>query len=257
MTAPLIGITTRGIPAEQLGETPAGLRHMVLEGVFTEYPEAVTAAGAIPVLLTRETPIEGLMPHLDGLLLSGGEDVLPDLYGGRHGPHDTRHDPKRDAFELSLVRSALTWGMPILAICRGCQLLNVALGGTLVSHLEESDGFSHSATTEHRTTRRHTVTIHAESRLVEALQSDLDEHGAVLVNSFHHQAIEKPGTGLRVVGHAHDGTIEAIEMPGRPVFGVQWHPEMHEGTDPIFPWFVRLVREHRDSSHLHGKVASA
>jgi len=242
---PLIGITTRGVPVEMLVGVPAGLEHLLLEGVFTVYSTALAASGAIPVLLTRDAPVEDLVARLDGILMSGGEDVLPARYGGIETMHDTRHDPERDDFEQALVEAALEREIPILAICRGCQMLNVALGGTLVAHLEEVDGFSHAWGADHPSIVRHSVTLEADAELVGALRFCLDETYTLSVNSYHHQAVDKPGRGLRVVGRASDGTVEAIEMPGRSVYGVQWHPEMHAGVDPIFPWFVDIVRESR------------
>lgn len=240
---PLIGITTRGVPVEMLIGVPAGLDHLLLEGVFTVYASALAAAGAVPVLLTREAPVEALVSRLDGLLMSGGEDVLPARYGGVETMHDTRHDPERDDFEQALVDAALEQGIPILAICRGCQMLNVALGGTLIAHLEEVDGFSHAWGADHPSIVRHSVTLEPDAALVGALRFQLDETSTLSVNSYHHQAVDQPGRGLRIVGRASDGTAEAIEMPERNVYGVQWHPEMHAGVDPIFPWFVDIVRD--------------
>jgi len=257
---PLIGITTRGVPVEMLIGVPAGLEHLLMEGVFTVYAAALAASGAVPVLLTREAPVEALVSRLDGVLMSGGEDVLPARYGGIETMHDTRHDPERDEFEQSLVDAALEQGVPILAICRGCQMLNVALGGTLVAHLDEVDGFSHAWGADHPSIVRHSVTLEPDAALVGALRFQLDETYSLSVNSYHHQAVDQPGRGLRVVGRASDGTVEAIEMPERHVYGVQWHPEMHAGTDPIFPWFVDIVRESRSiptSPPLSRRVESA
>ncbi|MFM9134026.1 MAG: gamma-glutamyl-gamma-aminobutyrate hydrolase family protein [bacterium] len=240
---PLVGITTRGVPVEMLVGVPAGLDHLLLEGVFTLYASALAAAGATPVLISREAPVDALVSRLDGLLMSGGEDVVPARYGGIETMHDTRHDPDRDDFEQALVDAALDQGIPILAICRGCQMLNVALGGTLVAHLEEVDGFSHAWGADHPSIVRHSVTLEPDAALVGALRFQLDDTCTLSVNSYHHQAVDRPGRGLRIVGRASDGTAEAIEMPGRDVYGVQWHPEMHAGVDPIFPWFVDIVRE--------------
>jgi len=230
---------------------------MLLEGVFTEYPGAIAAAGAIPILLSRRAPVEGLVRRVDGVLLSGGEDIEPGRYGSVEGPHDTRHDPDRDAFEESLIRVALALGKPILAICRGCQMLNVALGGTLVPHLREVDDFSHMDTRDPRDAKRHPVTLSRDSQLAQALVRLLDGHGSMQVNSYHHQAVDQPGRGLRIVGRAHDGTVEAIEGTDSLAFGVQWHPEMHLGHDPIFPWFVNLVREATVAAREFTRVESA
>lgn len=251
---PLIGISTRGVPGDQWVGMPENLQGLHLEGVFSDYPESVSLAGGVPVLLPRSAPVEDLVGLLDGLIISGGEDVEPDRYGGTPSERDTRHDPDRDRFELALVSAAIDAGVPILAICRGCQLLNVALGGTLIAHLDDAD-FNHAMGPQTPEVRRHTVTLSPDSALGMALRPYLDDSGALPVNSFHHQAVDRPGSGLRVVARAHDGTIEAIEVPGRPVFGVQWHPEMHEGVDPIFPWFIGVVEEARQ--HSRRRVESA
>lgn len=243
MSAPLIGITTRHLPASALGAVPAGIADVPIEGVFADYSDSVAEAGGIPVLISRAADVAALVARLDGLVLSGGEDVEPERYGATLGPHATRLDPDRDAFELDLIHAALDVGLPVLAICRGVQILNVALGGTLVEHLEPGDGFDHSITDGDRSTRRHSVSIEPGCMLAAALSDEINEDGAAQVNSYHHQAIDSPGAGLTIVARAHDGTVEAVEDPGRGILGVQWHPEMHSGVDPIFRWFIERIQE--------------
>ena len=236
----MVGITTRRFPAEvlgALGKVPAGVMDLPLEAVFSDYSDSIAGAGGVPVLIPRAANPEHLVSRIDALVLSGGEDVEPQRYGSQAGPHATRHDPERDAFEVALIEAAIAAGIPILAICRGVQILNVALGGTLVHHLEPHDGLDHSMTDEHRTMRRHEVEVVEGCLLADALSGELVD-GRIAVNSYHHQAVESPGRELTVVARATDGTIEAVENAARSVLGVQWHPEMHEGIDPIFRWLI-------------------
>jgi putative glutamine amidotransferase len=244
VTAPLVGITTRRLPASALGKVPAGVVDAPIEGVFADYAESVANAGGVPVLIPRSADAARVVARLDGLVLSGGEDVHPSRYGAETGPNATKHDPDRDAFEASLVAAALDAGVPILAICRGVQILNVALGGTLVEHLEIRDGLDHSTTDQPRSTRRHDVVVEPGCMLASALGEGVSHDRRARVNSYHHQAIDEPGAGLTVIARADDGTIEAVEDPNRRILGVQWHPEMHEGVDPVFTWFVQFVADH-------------
>ena len=242
MPRPLIGISTRRLPATALGAVPPGVADAPIEGVFSDYAESVAAAGGIPVLLPRSADVGGLVDRLDGIVLAGGEDVEPHRYGAAPVPQSTVHDAGRDEFEMALVRGAIDQGLPILAICRGVQLLNVTLGGTLVPHLDPGDGIDHAMTELHRSERRHVVAVAPDSMLAEAVGSDLDDGCVVAVNSYHHQAVDEPGAGLAIVARAEDGTVEAVEDDQRRILGVQWHPEMHSGLDPVFTWFVEQAR---------------
>lgn len=237
MSAPLIGITTRRIHSSGLGEAPPGIVDAPLWGAYADYCESVTGAGGLPVMLARGVDVVDLVSRIDGLLLSGGEDVMPTRYGAELPAPAPNYDADRDEFELSLAQAALAAGIPILAICRGCQLLNVALGGTLIGHLDDDD-FDHAFTDEPRDVKRHPVSVSAGSLLASAL----DASGEVPVNSYHHQAVDLPGVGVVVNAVAHDGTIEGFELPNRKVLAVQWHPEMHAGVDPIFNWFINAAR---------------
>jgi putative glutamine amidotransferase len=196
------------------------------------YLRTLDAAGAIPVVLppTGTDHIDSLLERLDGLCLSGGPDLDPAAYGApeRHaqlGPTE----PTLDAFELALTRAALERGLPILAVCRGAQALNVACGGTLHQHIP---GHRQSESASHTT---HAVQISARSRLHRMFRSR-----SLPVNSFHHQAVDRIGDGLRVVGRAPDGTIEAIEGAGFLV-GVQWHAETLSEHLPLFEALVRAA----------------
>jgi putative glutamine amidotransferase len=192
----------------------------------------IGGAGAMPILLP---PVgEGLLPmldRLDGLLLSGSpSNVEPHLYGVDDDHTPGKHDPHRDGTTLPLVRTALSRGMPVLAICRGIQELNVALGGTLHQQVQDVPGrFDHRSgdgTLDHKFRLKHEVTLTGHlARIV--------GESRVMVNSLHEQAIDRPAPGLVVEATADDGTIEAVRVENVPgwAFGVQFHPEWHYLTD--------------------------
>ncbi len=210
---PVIGIT--------LGDGDRPGHH----GVREDYVRSVEQSGAIPVVLPplRPEDAEAVLDRIDGLVLSGGVDVDPELYGRPPHPKLGRVDRRRDDFELALTRRALARDLPILAICRGQQVLNVATGGTLIQDLpsELPGAVTHDAPGR-RTRRAHPVEVASASRLGEILGA-----GTLSVNSFHHQAIDQLGEGLVASARCPgDGVIEGVEMPGRSfVVGVQWHPE--------------------------------
>jgi putative glutamine amidotransferase len=214
---PLIGVTT-----SELRPSGAGTLRRHGEPPHAEmalgmtYLRAIDAAGGMPVVLPPLGDPEPYLDRLDGICLSGGPDLDPGAYGAteRH-PELGPTEPGLDAFELVLARAADERGLPLLAICRGAQALNVARGGTLHQHLP-----GHRQT-EPATATTHSVHVEAESRLAQLVGTDV-----LRVNSFHHQAVRRLGSGLRAVAHAADGTVEAIEAPGpRFVVGVQWHAE--------------------------------
>lgn len=231
---PLIGITTY---------------HRNENNVFTlpaEYVDAVRRAGGIPVLIPPgETQLEALLPHLDGLILSGGGDVDPALYGG--DAHQTVYNvnPERDSSETAIVAKVVESGLPTLGICRGLQLLNVALGGTLVEHLPDVVGED----VPHRTLPPgpvvHPVQIEPDSHLAQILQTEQAETA-----SWHHQAPAQVAPPLKVVATAPDGTLEALEMPNHPwLIAVQWHPELTAANDAaqqrLFDTLVEVARRAR------------
>ena len=183
------------------------------------YVRAVSGAGGRPVLLPTLPDADDAAPLdlIDGLILGGGPDIDPALYGAVAGPHTLARAPERDRAESSLLRGALARDLPVLGICRGMQLLNVVRGGTLVQHLPEH-------ATPPGSFARHEVRIDPLSVCARAI----GEHA--VVHSGHHQGVERVGDGLRVVGWASDGVIEAIEDPSaRFCVGVLWHPE--QGPD--------------------------
>lgn len=206
---------------------------------FQRYTEHVRVAGGIPVALGRRN--KALPAGISGLLLSGGEDVDPSLYGEE--PHVTfKGNRARDTAEMALVREALAAGMPILAICRGCQLLNVVLGGTLVQDIPSQ----HARPLVHAAGARHGIAIHAGTHLADLVG---DVHADV--NSYHHQSVAELAPGLRPSAVASDGILEAWEADpdgpiGSYVMAVQFHPERGTYTDPVSqPLFADFIRAAR------------
>jgi len=229
-TAPLIGITGRRRSAAVIG-APPGFADAPAEVYLSEYATSVLEAGGLPVHLALDSDPAAIVERLDGIVLAGGDDVDPRRYGQVPGPHTALVDPPRDEFEFALVLAALDAGVPLLGVCRGAQVLNVALGGTLVQHLAHGEGESHGSYAYPRAHRVHDIATEPGSIL-----ASLYGHGT-RVNSFHHQAVDIAGAGVVVTGRAPDGVVEAIEVPGSAVLGVQWHPETFDG-DPAFRWLV-------------------
>jgi putative glutamine amidotransferase len=197
------------------------------------YPTAVQRAGALALVLppdpAAETDPDPLLDHVDGLLLAGGADVDPASYGAMPHPETGLTWPERDRFEIALVRRAIERGMPVLGACRGMQILNVALGGTLRQHLPDVIG-----TDEHRHTPGlfgdHEVTLEPGSLAARAVGAERST-----VKSHHHQGVADLGEGLIATGWSPDDRlIEAIELPGSAyVLGVLWHPEEDEASRVI------------------------
>ena len=218
-----------------------------------DYVRSVERSGAVPVVLPTLEPehAEALLDRLDGLLLSGGVDVDPALYGRPRHPKLGRVDRERDEFELALTRHALRRDLPLFTICRGQQLLNVATGGTLIQDIpSELAGAVTHAAPGRRTRRSHPVEVVGGSKLREILGP-----GPFSVNSFHHQAIDRLGEGLTVSGRCpEDGVIESVEMKDRSfVLGVQWHPESF-WKEPVS--FQALFDAHAAACHASSLVRS-
>ncbi|MFI6281762.1 gamma-glutamyl-gamma-aminobutyrate hydrolase family protein [Streptomyces sp. NPDC050988] len=211
---PLIGVSTYletarwGVWELEAALLPAG------------YPRLVQSAGGLAAMLPPDEPTRAAetVARLDGLVIAGGPDVDPSRYGAARDPRCGPEARARDTWELALIDAALTSGTPLLGICRGMQLLNVALGGTLVQHL---DGHVEAV----GVFGRHTVKPVPGSLYAALIPEETS------VPTYHHQAVDHLGTGLAPSAHAADGTVEAIELPGPGwVLGVQWHPEMGEDT---------------------------
>ena len=234
---PLIGLSGRRWPVERVPHLPQGALHgEEVDLHLSEYPKGIAAVGGLPVQLTRDADPIDMVDRIDGLVMTGGADPDPSLYGEDPHPELGEIEPGRDEWELSLIRAALDRRLPMLCVCRGAQLLNIALGGTLVQHLDESE--THALWNTSRTDRCHVVQVAAGSRLA-SLYGD-----TVATNSLHHQAVGRPGRGVVVTGTAEDGVIEGYELEGHPeVLAVQWHPEMlAEQPDPAFAWLVDQAR---------------
>jgi putative glutamine amidotransferase len=193
-------------------------------GYSQPYEEALRAAGIEPVLIE---PGAAIPADVSGLLLMGGSDVNPSRYGEVRHPETDDPDDARDDLECVLLQDAIRRDLPVLAICRGVQMLNVHHGGTLVQHLESTN--RHRVRTADRGLPAHQVEIVPGTRLA----AIAGESRTWDVNSRHHQAIGRPGEGLRVCARdSEDGTIEAVERPDkRFIIGVQWHPENQSATD--------------------------
>lgn len=185
------------------------------------YPRWLRAAGGLVAMLPPDDPGRAgeVVAAIDALVVPGGPDLAPDLYQARRHPRTGPPASLRDTWEIALIRAALDQGTPLLGVCRGAQLLNVALGGTLEQHLPDRVGHDdHCPLTG--AFARHTVRV-APGTLLDAIAP-----GVLDVPTYHHQAVLGLGEGVRAVAHAEDGTIEAIELPGRDfALGVQWHPE--------------------------------
>jgi putative glutamine amidotransferase len=222
---PLIGVTTSEVrPSENVRQTPQGDPPQVEMALGLKYLKAIEAAGGLPVVLPplRGDAIEPMLEHLTGICLSGGPDLGPETYGQERHPELGPTEDDIDRLELAIARIAWRRGLPLLAICRGAQALNVARGGTLVQHLPDLDDDS----VEHRQKQAGEETTHEIAIDAGSLLARVMETRTVGVNSFHHQAVSSLGRGLRVVARSPDGVVEAIEAPGRGyVLGVQWHAE--------------------------------
>ena len=231
---PVVGITTYVEDAAWgAWQLPAAL-------IPYDYVRAIEHAGARPLLVPpSEDGVEETLDALDGILFSGGADLDPEAYGAEAHPETNGVRPERDRAEMALLEAALARDMPVLAVCRGLQVMNVARGGDLVQHLPDVVG-NESHREVRGTFSEHPVRIDDDSKL-----------GAVVgdrapVKSSHHQGLGRVGEGLREVAWADDGTIEGVEDPGRRfALGVLWHPEAGEDWK-LFEALVAEARAYRE-----------
>jgi len=224
------------------------------------YVNAVVKAGGTPVLIpliSDETLLDEILQRIDGLILSGGGDIYSPLFGEELHPTVESYDMERDRYEIALVKQAAERQMPILGICRGCQLINVAIGGTLIQDIpaQVPESKVNHNQEEAREIPTHFVKITPESQLYQIVHAE-----QIMVNSFHHQAIKDAAPGFITVARAEDGVIEAIESTeGKAVIGVQWHPENGAvAGDPvmvdIFKYLVNEAALFKKVKALHKRI---
>ncbi len=218
MSTPVIGITTRNLTNEY---------NITFAATPKTYARALVHAGAVPILIPLGISLYGLkqlLRTIDGVLFTGGGDIETKRYGGQEHKKVSNVDKERDGLELQLVSDVVEAKKPFLGICRGFQVINVAFGAILYSHINDQ----HPEAIEHNyfpgypfDKIAHTVELSSQSRLTEIFGKHV-----LNVNSLHHQGTCKPGNNLKAVGYAPDGILEAVELPEHP-FGiaVQWHPE--------------------------------
>lgn len=238
---PIIGITTK----TQQAKSSAG--EIESHVIAHTYSDSVVRAGGIPVLLApiplRDVP--RLVERLDGIVLSGGGDIEAHRYGAETHPSMGRMDFDRDEFELALVYAAHEQRLPVLAICRGLQIVNVALGGSLIQDIPTETGSMDHTVIGHAVWDGHQpVRIDAGCRIAEAIRAT-----DIMVNSIHHQAVKELAPGFQAVAWAADGIIEGIEYddPAWPLLAVQWHPEyLGQNGDlashALFDWLIEEAR---------------
>ena len=229
---PIIGIPTQTL--QSLGGVSADIPPSWV--MSQRYIQSLVQAGAIPwmIPLVDDATLRGVYESLDGVFLPGGADIDPASYGRDPHPLCDRTDPERDRVELQLARWALDEGTPVLGVCRGMQLINIAAGGTLYQDLAEQlpgsikhDYFPYKGMGFTRDFLAHKVEVAPDTRLARLFGA-----GTLKVNSMHHQGIRQLGTGLRTTAVSPDGLVEGIETTGdNYVFAVQWHPEALTDSD--------------------------
>ena len=228
-TKPLIGITGKRRKGEDLRGSLRVMSALSFDVFWVDYAEGILAAGGIPVFLPLGIEPKEIINHLDGILMSGGADISPELYGADPEPGLGTVEPIRDQFELDLLDVAYEREMPIAGICRGLQILNVSAGGSLFQDIPP-----HAVRDKPPTARVHEVTIEKGSTL-EGLYGSKAQ-----VNSLHHQSIDRVGKEFLVTARSADAGVEGIEHESLPIIAVQWHPEMLDtrDSDPLFKWLV-------------------
>jgi len=237
MKRPRIGLTTDTVFLPRHGAGYAA------QAVAEAYLAAVRAAGGLPVLLPGSAgagEVLAIAPSLDGVVLTGGGDVDPRHFGEAPHPELRTIDPARDETEIAMCRYARENGVPLLGICRGIQVLAVAMGGSVIQHLDarDIDGLVQHEIVSVSSGAGHPIDIVPGSRLHGILGTD-----RLAVTSSHHQAVGEPGDGMRVTARTGDGVVEAIEHSDLPFFmGVEWHPEREPAGSPAgLPIFAALV----------------
>ncbi len=226
---PLIGLPGRRKRGADIAGFPAVLLDVELDLYFVDYARGVLEAGGLPVHLPMDANPLDYLDRLDGIVLPGGTDVDPALYGATAETDVYPPEPIRDRFEMALAGGALARDLPMLGICRGMQLVNVQAGGSLFQDMPTHSRFDAPVETV-----AHRVATEPGTQLAELFGPTAD------VNSLHHQTVDRVAPGWVVAACDESGSIEAIELPEHDVIAVQWHPEMLPGraTDPLFAWIV-------------------
>ena len=220
-----------------------GISASKISSAGENYVKAIRRAGGIPIIITitdDEDELNRILGIIDGLLLTGGVDVHPNRYGEEPVPEIGNINPERDEFDLKLVRMAVEAELPILAICRGIQVMNVAFGGTLYQDISTQHP---KANILHRIKAENVIHHYVDIKEGTLLHKLLGAKAGV--NTSHHQAVKDLAEGFIISAYSEDGVIEGIEMPGRPcLLGVQFHPEsfVAEGNDTLLPLFTHLVK---------------
>ncbi|MGW8601259.1 gamma-glutamyl-gamma-aminobutyrate hydrolase family protein [Streptomyces sp. NPDC055893] len=247
---PLVGITGRRFQLGLIAGTDDRYATACVDSFMSAFATRVAQAGGVPVLLPYDADPLDVCAWVSGVVITGGQDVHPARWGGdtsvvrdvdpRLDPH--AHNPERDDYEFTLARAAIDRGIPVLGVCRGMQLLNVALGGTLIPDLPPGP-VPHLSPLAAPTDgdAEHLVTFEPGSTAARLFGD------SAVTNSWHHQAVDRCGAGLVITGRTPDGVAEAVEAPGAPILGVQWHPEWMERDDPAMAWIVDESRQRQEA----------
>jgi putative glutamine amidotransferase len=232
---PIIGITVDCAPDPQDPRSGGKLQ------LNWNYAQVIADAGGVPLLIPPQVEGDEILHLLDGLLIPGGNDIDACHWGEANHPSVEPIAPERFGLEKRLYNS-LSEEMPVLGICYGCQFINVMRGGSLIQHLPDEDGSSVHTGGEHQTYQ-----INPDSKLGHMVGEQMEGQ------SWHHQAIKQPGSGLKVIARSTDGTVEAVEAIDRPwMVGVQWHPERtfeDPATQKLFTEFIAAARKYHDQQH--------
>jgi putative glutamine amidotransferase len=217
---------------------PIAMQDLYFDLHLCDYTKSIAAAGGLPVQLTRDADVVDMIARLDGLVIAGGADIDPARYGEEPEELLGTVEPERDAWEFALYQAARSRGIPVLGICRGFQLVNVAHGGSLVQDVSLDEGAGHPQWDVDGRTHTHSVRCVVDTIVADVYGSTLD----MPVNSLHHQVVKRLGEGLVVGAVASDGVVEAVTSDDGRVLAVQWHPELLNAPDPSFTWLVDACR---------------
>lgn len=230
---PVIAVSGSRIPGTFLGSNvPSGMADTTFDMVSLGFAERLAELGATTVVLPTHPSSLDALDRVDGLILSGGADVDPVHYGATPHPLLGAVDRRRDRVELAMVQRSRELGLPLLGVCRGLHVINVAFGGSLHQHLD--------TTPHHNVGHRASDGVHAISTVGDGVTRSLYGDG-ISVNSLHHQGVDRVGDGLKVSAVAVDGVVEVLEPTDAdlPLLAVQWHPELLHHIDPCFEWLVQ------------------